>query len=127
MKIEHIALNVSNPVKMANWYSKYLGFKILTQSHSSPFAHFIADPTGNILLEIFRLPDAKLPNYKKLDPNTFHIGFATENIQKDFKKLIKAGSRVVSEITINSSGNSVAMLKDPWGLPIQLIKRVKKL
>lgn len=127
MNIEHIALNIKNPQQMAAWYRDNLGFKILQSMDISPFAHFILDASGHIMLEIFKLPNKKIPNYKSLDPAIFHIGFSVDNIEKTLNHLTKRGATVVEKLITNSAGNKVAMLKDPWGLSIQLIKRVKKL
>lgn len=127
MKLEHLALNIKDPVEASKWYCENLDFKIYKEMGSSPFHHFIADPSGCVLLEIFNLPGKKLPNYKLFDPAIFHLGFTVSNIEKEFKKLTEAGAETIDEIKVLENGDKVAMFRDPWGLPIQLIKRKKKM
>lgn len=124
MKIEHLALNVEDPVKMAKWYSQNLGFTILKEMKVSPFAHFIADESKHILLEIFRLPDKEPADYRSSNPDMMHLAFSTENIEVQYQKLILAGAVEVSGgVSVLKNGDKIAMLRDPWGLPIQLVSR----
>lgn len=125
MKIEHLALNVEDPVAMAKWYCENLGFTILKGMNISPFAHFIADASKNMLLEIFLLPDKKVPDYRSLNPAIMHLGFSVEDIATLYEKLVSNDATIVDEISVAKSGDKIAMLRDPWGLPIQLIKRAK--
>lgn len=127
MKIEHLALQMKDPVKAAKWYVDNLGFTIVKQMESSPFCHFIIDQAKEMLLEIFRLPDKEVPDYKALDPSIMHLGFSVENIEAVYEELISSGATLVSEISISKTGDKIAMLRDPWGLPIQLIKRKQPL
>lgn len=127
IKIEHIALIVKDPIKMAKWYSQNLGFTIIKEMNSSPFAHFIADESKNILLEIYNPGNIKIPNYKKQDPVIFHLAFLVKDVALEQKRLISEGASLVSSAATLSTGDIVAMLKDPWGIPIQLVKRKKKM
>ena len=43
MKIEHVAFNVPDAVKAAQWYVEHLGMQILRSSNESPYIHFLAD------------------------------------------------------------------------------------
>jgi uncharacterized glyoxalase superfamily protein PhnB len=42
-------------------------------------------------------------------------------------KLVKAGATVAKPLSGSDTGDSVVTLRDPWGLPIQLVKRAKPL
>ena len=114
---------MKDPVAAAKWYSDNLRFTVIKQMNISPFAHFIADHPKKILLEIFRLPDKIVPDYRSLDPVIMHLGFSVLDIETTYQKLVSAGAEVVSEISVSENGDKMAMLRDPWGLPIQLIKR----
>lgn len=127
MKLEHLALNVEDPVRAAKWYCDNLGFSILKEMDVSPFHHFIADPSKSVMLEIFLLPDKKLQDYRSLDPAIMHLGFLVEDIEEEYQKLQLAGAEVVNKILTSKNGDMVAMLRDPWGVPIQLIKRKQQL
>jgi hypothetical protein len=39
--------------------------------------------------------------------------------------LIKAGATPQGDINTNDDGDQLAMVRDPWGLPVQLVKRTK--
>lgn len=127
MRIEHLALMMEDPVSAAKWYSDNLDFTILKQMDVSPFAHFIADNSKRVMLEIFRLPDKEVPDYKLVDPAIMHLGFLVDDINEKFQKLVSSGATIVDEIIVTKNGDMVAMLRDPWGLPIQLIKRKKSM
>ena len=43
MKIEHLAINVEDPLAMGRWYVDHLGFKVKRRSVEPPYAHFLAD------------------------------------------------------------------------------------
>lgn len=123
MKIEHLALIMEDPVKAAKWYCDNLGFSIIKSMDQSPFAHFIADSSKNMLLEIFLLPEKEVPDYRKVDPAIMHLGFSVDNIEEKYQQLVSNGAIVVDEISVSQKGDKIAMLRDPWGIPIQLIKR----
>ena len=48
-----------------------------------------------------------------------HIAFVSKDVDADEAKLIAAGATKYGE-TIREYGNTIAMLRDPWGLAIQL-------
>jgi glyoxylase I family protein len=41
MKMEHVALNVPDPVAIAAWYTKHLGFEIVSGMATSPYTDFL--------------------------------------------------------------------------------------
>ena len=72
MNIEHIALNVPDPVQMAAWYVTHLGLRILRHQTQAPFTHFLADQAERVVLELYHHTKAVLPDYAKLDPLSLH-------------------------------------------------------
>lgn len=123
MKIEHLALNVGDPVALAKWYCQNLGFTIIKEMNVLPFAHFIADSSKHIMLEIFCLSDKKLTDYASVDSAVMHLGFSVEDMEAEYNKLVSAGATIDSEVTVLKNGDKVAMLRDPWGISIQLVQR----
>jgi glyoxylase I family protein len=124
MKIEHFALNVSDPVKMAKWYVEHLGMKVVSRFDKHPFTHFLADDSGNVMMEIYNNPSDNVPTYSEMDPLLCHLAFVSENPTLDKERLIKAGATFNSELILPDTTHLV-MLRDPWGLAIQLCKRAK--
>ena len=48
MKIEHLALNVEDPISVARWYVENLGFTVKRQIPDPPWIHFLADDGGTV-------------------------------------------------------------------------------
>ena len=122
MKLEHFALNVIDPVAMALWYVEHLGLKIVRQVEDAPYTYFLADSSGTILLEIYNNPPEQVPPYSEMDPLLLHVAFVSEDPESDKAVLLSAGAILVEELRLDD-GSHLVMLRDPWGLAIQLCKR----
>ena len=125
IRLEHVAINVEDPVSMAEWYGQNLGMKLVRKGPPPVNMHFISDAGGNMMLEIYHNPPDAVPDYTSMDPLLLHISFMVDNVKDIREKLIAAGATAVGEITITSSGDELAMLRDPWGVAIQFVKRTK--
>jgi glyoxylase I family protein len=125
MRIEHAGIQVEDPAAMGQWYVEHLGFtcKRAADAPAVP-VRFIADDGGRIMLEVYRNPKAAPPDYRKLDPLLFHIAFVCEDVPATMQRLIAAGATIYAEER-PPSGDHLVMMRDPWGLPIQLCKRAK--
>jgi catechol-2,3-dioxygenase len=122
MKIEHFAINVEEPIDMAEWYKKHLGLNIVKQSKEAPFMTFMADDSGRVMIEIYKNPADEVPDYKNMDPLIVHIAYVSKDPAEDKERLVKAGATVVSDDHLDD-GSHLVMLRDPWGVCIQLCKR----
>lgn len=122
MKLEHFAFNVNNPVSMAAWYVEHLGLRIVRQETEAPYTHFLADISGKTLLEIYNNPPNQVPQYATMNPLQLHIAFVSQNPETDKDALIEAGATLVDELHLDD-GSHLIMLRDPWGLALQLCKR----
>lgn len=127
MKIEHIALNVPDPVKAAKWYVENLEMRIIRASDESPYIHFLADKSGQGLIELYNNPKASVPDYPSQSPLILHIAFSVEDLDETIARLRDAGATLESEGTKNARGDELAMLRDPWGVCLQLAKRISPL
>ena len=119
MRIEHIAINVTAPKEMAQWYCGHLGMQIARDTGK---AFFLADENKNTTLEIYNNPPDAVPDYASMDLLLFHIAFASNDVTADRKRLIEAGATPDGEVN-HDSGDSFAVVRDPWGVAIQLVKR----
>ncbi|MHC4693451.1 MAG: VOC family protein [Planctomycetota bacterium] len=125
IRLEHVAINVENPVSMAKWYSHHLGMKVVRKGPPPINMHFISDAGGNMMLEIYHNPPDAVPDYASMDPLLLHISFMVDDVKDIREKLIAAGATAVGEITVTPAGDELAMLRDPWGVAIQFVKRAK--
>ena len=127
MNIEHIALNVPDPVAMAAWYVQHLGLRVLRKQVQSPYTHFVADQAGHVVLELYHHTKAVMPEYAKLDPLTLHIAFTATDVGKERQRLFEAGAKPAGEIVTTDTGDVMTFVRDPWDVTVQLVKRAKSL
>ena len=123
MRIEHIALNVAQPAAMAAWYVEHLGFQIVRHVDNATQTHFLADSAGLSVIEIYCNPPDQVPDYASLDPLVVHIALVSDDPDLDRARLESVGATYASEIR-HPDGTQLTMLRDPWGLALQLCKRV---
>ncbi|MDO8543512.1 MAG: VOC family protein [Opitutaceae bacterium] len=124
MIFEHFALNVREPSAQARWYVDHLGFSIARQREDAPFTHFLADETGRIVFEVYSNPKAAIPDYAAAHPLCFHIAVVAADARSERTRLEKAGARLFLEEP-QPDGSLLIMLRDPWGVPLQLCQRTK--
>jgi catechol 2,3-dioxygenase-like lactoylglutathione lyase family enzyme len=125
MKIEHVAFNVADPVAVAEWYCKHCGLRIVRHIPQPAQTHFLADSDSTVL-EIYCNPPDQVPDYGKMNPLLFHLALASSDAQSDSNRLVAAGAMFVEEIR-PPDGSHLVMLRDPWGVPLQLCQRARPL
>lgn len=124
MRIEHIALNVPDPLKMGRWYVEHLGFKVKRRVMEAPWAHFLADDNDS-MLEIYGNDQVPVPDYAAADTMIFHIALTSPDVAADVTRLSGAGATIVLDAHDLPNGDKMAMLRDPWGIPLQLVNRAE--
>lgn len=122
MKLEHVGLNVSDPIAMGRWYEQHLGMEIASRVEGPPHTHFLRDSSGTMMLEVYNHPVDQVPAYSRMDPLIVHVAFACDDPQGKSEELVAAGAAVVSEARL-ADGSLILTLRDPWGLAIQLCRR----
>ncbi len=123
MKVEHFALQVPDPVAMADWYVKHLGCTIARSGGEPSFGRFLLDNSGAVMLEIYRNPKVPVPDYPRLDPLLLHVALLSENLAADRDRLVKAGATVAEDLSSSPAGDQFLMMRDPWGIALQFVKR----
>jgi catechol 2,3-dioxygenase-like lactoylglutathione lyase family enzyme len=123
MKVEHFALQVSDPVAMADWYVKHLGCSVARKGGEPSHARFLMDGAGSVMLEIYRNPQVPVPDYAAMNPQLLHLAFVSTAPAADRDRLVKAGAKVADDLMTSPAGDQLVMLRDPWGLALQLVKR----
>ena len=127
MKIEHVAYQVQDPAAFARWYEQHLGMTIKRVQRDPPYGHFLADDGDAVMLEVYNNPKVPVPDYPSIDPFLLHIAFGVSNVAEARSRLRAAGATAVGEVTVNPAGDQLAMLRDPWGLPVQLVSRAVRM
>jgi len=122
MKFEHFALNVSDAPTASTWYEKHLGLKVVKKMTEPPFMTFLADDSGTVMLEVYTNPKGETLDFEKLHPLAVHLALVSDNPTSDRDRLVEAGAKLISD-DILADGSHLVMLKDPWGVALQLCKR----
>ena len=117
MRLEHVAIDVADPAAFKAWWTANLGMRISTANDG-----FLTDDSGTFILEIYRTDKTpSAPDYRALDPMTFHIAFLSDDVDADVARLVAAGAEQVE--LVHKPGFDMAILRDPQGIAIQLVKR----
>ena len=127
MKIEHVALNVEEPVEMARWYVEHLEMRVVIAAKESPHKHFLVDRAEQGIIELYNNSEAPVPDYRAIHPLVMHIAFAVEDVDRSRAELVAAGAIIEGEIARLENGDIMAMVRDPWGIPLQLACRSQPL
>lgn len=122
MKLEHIAFNVAEPEKAAEWYQAQFGLRLIVTQAPNFTAYFLADEAQS-LIEFYRNPAVEPPDYSALHPATLHVAFYTDDPEAMRERLLAAGATPLGEKIVFPSGVQFYYVRDPWGLALQLIKR----
>jgi len=125
IRLEHVAINVEDPAAMAKWYCENLGMKVVRKGPSPVNMRFISDSGGNMMLELYNNPPDAVPDYPSMDPLLLHIAFMVDDVKAITKKLIAAGATVAVDVNVTPGGDELVILRDPWGVPIQFLKRAE--
>ena len=125
IRLEHIALNVEDPVVVADWYCEHLEMKIQRSFGAPMNTRFVSDKGGNMMFEFFHNTKAPVPDYFKTDPGSLHIAFVVDSIEPLYEYLQQSGATAVAAPERLSTGDVICMLRDPWGVPIQFINRYR--
>jgi catechol 2,3-dioxygenase-like lactoylglutathione lyase family enzyme len=124
MQFEHFALNVPDAASMARWYIENCGLQAVMALEEPPHTHFLADSSGRVICEIYTNEAASTPEYAERDPLVFHWAFEPPDVDDTRESLVDAGAELVSDELLED-GSHLVMLRDPWGIPLQLVKRAK--
>ena len=125
IRLEHVAINVEDPPAMVKWYCDNLGMKIVRKGPPPANMHFISDAGGNMMLELYNNPPDEVPDYPSMNPLSLHIAFMVDDVKAIMKKLIAAGATIAVDRSTTPAGDELVILRDPWGVPIQFLKRAK--
>jgi len=122
LNLEHVACNVADPPAMAAWYVEHLGMRVVRRSTDPSQIHFLADAAGRAVIEFYRNTGDPIPDYAAMSPIRFHIAFAAADPDDARAALVAAGATFVEERGL-PDGSRLLMMRDPWGIPLQLCKR----
>jgi len=124
MKFEHYAINVEDSIAVADWYVEHCGMKIEVALTASPFTRFLSDETGRVVIEIYSNQAAPVPDYANQSHLVYHLAFAVSDVDAEQERLMEAGCSFIEELN-PEEGTRLVMLRDPFGMALQLCQRAK--
>ncbi|QYM78535.1 VOC family protein [Horticoccus luteus] len=124
MQLEHFALNVADARAHARWLVQHLGFSVARSRVDAPYTHFLADDTGRVVVELYSNPQAAVPDYAAAHPLCFHFAVVSTDAHADRRRLEAAGATHFLDEP-QPDGSQLVMLRDPWGVPLQLCQRAR--
>jgi glyoxylase I family protein len=124
MKFEHFALNVPVARASAKWYVDHLGMKVVRRLDEPPYTAFLADDTGRVIIEFYTNTSVAVPDHPSAHPLSFHVAFVADHAAAIRARLEAAGATLFKEDVL-PDGTQLVMLRDPWGVPVQLCQRAK--
>jgi hypothetical protein len=125
VKIEHFALQVPDPIALAQWYATNLGLTVARAGGEPAHGRFLLDSGGSVMLEVYHNPKAPVPDYRQVDPLLLHMALLSEAPAADRDRLVQAGASLVEDLASTPGGDQIVMLRDPWGVALQLVKRAQ--
>jgi glyoxylase I family protein len=124
MMFEHFALNVADARAVAAWYVTNLGFTVVRSREDAPYTRFLADESGRVVVELYSNLSARITEFGAGHPLTFHLAVVTQAADEDRQRLESAGATFFVEDAL-PDGSRLIMMRDPWGMPLQLCQRAK--
>ena len=124
MRFEHFALNVPDTRAAAAWYVQHLGLTVARSRPEAPFTTFLGDDTGRVFIELYTNPKDPVPDYAAQHPLRLHFAFAVKDAVAERTRLVQAGATLAMEEP-QPDGSLLIMLRDPWGVPVQLCQRTR--
>ncbi len=122
-RIEHLAFNVADPVAMADWYIKNLGFIAVHRFGPPAYGQFLADAERRSMLELYHKAEVPLPEFGNIHEMALHLALAVDDVDELHSTLVNAGATPVSGPETIPSGDRMAIVRDPWGIAVQLCCR----
>ena len=126
MIFEHFAINVPDPIAIADWYVKNVGLTTVRQQNQAPFMTFLADKTGRVVMELYYRPEQTIMNFGDQHSLTFHFAMETMNAETEKNRLLQVGATLFEEQHLDD-GSHLVMLRDPWGICLQICQRASRM
>jgi len=122
MRFEHFALNVPDTRATVAWYVQHLGLTVARVRAEAPYTTFLSDDSGRVFLELYSNPKDPIPDYAAQHQLRVHFAFAVKDAVAERTRLLQAGATLIVEEP-QPDGTMLIMLRDPWGVPVQLCQR----
>jgi len=110
---------------MTHWYVEHLGFKVARQREDPPHTRFLSDDTGRVVVELYTNPLAAITAFPAQHPLMFHLALVAVGCAGRMSAGWSKPGPSSSLEEPQADGSMLIMMRDPWGMPIQLCQRAK--
>ncbi len=117
---EHVALNVPDRDAAVAWYVEHLGLHVVREVPGA--MAFLADAGGTVVFELYNNENAGRIDFAATDPLALHVAFEVEDPRAAAEELVAAGATVAEKYK-EVGDDSMIMLRDPYGVGLQLVRR----
>ena len=124
MTFEHFALNVPDARVMSRWYVEHCGLVVARRREDAPYTHFLTDDSGRVFVELYTNLSAPVTDFAAAHPLSFHFAVVAADARQEQERLEKVGATFFNEDVL-PDGSILVMMRDPWGVPLQLCQRAK--
>ena len=126
MKVDHVAVTVSDLKQSIEWYTKFLGCLLKDEYHSGEW-HIAVMRLGEFDIELIQLDKTdNLPEYRKnvmsdiKTVGTKHFAINVDDLDKTIETLEGKGVEIVQRPEKAGLGGKFAFIKDCDGILIEL-------
>lgn len=118
----HIAIIVKDYERSKHFYTKILGFSIISENYRKERESFKLDLSGpgGMQLEMFTFPECRPRVSQPEACGLRHLAFRVNQLDEEIQRLVSLGVEV-EPIRVNEYTNKrFTFFKDPDGLPLEL-------
>ncbi|MSU47823.1 MAG: hypothetical protein EXS37_01805 [Opitutus sp.] len=87
---------------------------------------FIADAGPQLVFTLCQNTQYPVQDFRAIHPGSLHVGMMVAEVDAAKELLTKAGGTLI-ELHHSPQGDAFLVMRDPWGFPLHLLKRVKPL
>lgn len=125
-KVHHIAIICSDYSRSLEFYTKVLGFRIMSEHYRADRQSYKTDLAlgDDYTIELFSFPD---PPRRLTHPEATglrHLAFEVDDLQKEIHELDALGVPHEEPRVDEYTGKRFFFLRDPDGLPIELYEDI---
>src|SRR5438067_10416356 len=119
--VDHVAIAARDPIGLADWYCRILGFRSVFNNAKERPIHILAGAGGG-MIEMLPDDESQPPNRELLNRGLSHLAIRVANLQAAIASLNAAGIEVAEPFAA-MGGGMVANFRDPEGNVCQVVER----
>ena len=124
LELEHVGLCAKDTAALKDWYVKLFNFKVVYDNGKERPTFFLL-MEDNSLIEIYPA-DLEADACSNKQQGLRHLAFGTDNIDREYSRLIEYGVDITEGRKTSPSGASTVYFRDTEGNIIHFVERQEK-